>query len=478
MKSIEDIDAFFHELEEQKKPIGKELDLDIRMSLQKVKLQIYYDSKLKEYRKKHPDIPLQKIEDKIPLAPTISSGVSKKKKKLSRVEKRLKKDELIVQKKISEIKKEESVRFNNFRQIDLLVNFFKSNNGDLNAVTENWIRHHITSPEILEYYKDRMQKEVRNYRSVVYRMLNMSQVSAKDRRQQRIDKFRKKISSIITSKNVAPTISKPKGKESTSFEILKKKDWILDWNCVMFKRGSVVIYCRSDLPVKFKPETVYVPKALESFNYLKKYLNERLPPVRCSIVGMTLKVIDTINFSSAIQEFATAAKQGAIRTTGRGGARNIGPSSMSFGQALSKAKQMTLEEFKNYKSKFIDYLVSMQSEKFKVIPCVERLAHTNVDTTENAFMFSIVCSKGNILIVYENVNPDRSTLLFLVGGNDYDTAIREIYDFLQSPEVNKRSSIRERSVEIRNAGVRQYRSINHDEFYSWRKWIYHYKHNA
>ena len=65
----------------------------------------------------------------------------------------------------------------------------------------------------------------------------------------------------------------------------------------MFKRGSVVIYSRSDLPVKFKPETVYVPKALESFNYLKKYLNERLPPVRCSVGGMRLKVIDKINFN-------------------------------------------------------------------------------------------------------------------------------------------------------------------------------------
>ena len=116
-----------------------------------------------------------------------------------------------------------------------------------------------------------------------------------------------------------------------------------------------------------------------------------------------------------------------------------------------------------------------QSKNYKVIPCVERLAHANSDITEYAFMFSIECSSGRILIVHENVNPDRSTLLFLVKAEDFNRSIREIYDFLQGAEINKRSCLRDRSIEIHNAGIVSYRSINHDDLFSWKQTISTYK---
>ena len=367
-------------------------------------------------------------------------------------------------------------RFSTYRAIEALVSYFKENNSDLNAVTESWIRHNITSNELLEYYKSKMQREVIGYKAVVYRMLNMSSVSDKERRHLRIETFKNKIYAYLNSKLEYPNSQIPSTrKEESSFEALKKKEWILDWNCVMFKRGSVVIYSRSDSGVKFKPTTVYARNSLESFNYLRKYLNDRLPPVRCSIVGDNLTVLDEINFNSAIQQFSMAARQGVIKTSGRGSGVSYAPTPMTFSQALSKAKQMTPEEFHKYKSKYIDYLVMEQSKNYKVIPCVERLAHANSDITEYAFMFSIECSSGRILIVHENVNPDRSTLLFLVNAEDFNRSIREIYDFLQGAEINKRSSLRDRSIEIHNAGIVSYRSINHDDVYSWKQTIGSYK---
>lgn len=261
----------------------------------------------------------------------------------------------------------------------------------------------------------------------------------------------------------------------SSFKVMQKTEWILDWNYVMFKNGYIVIYAHSTSNVKFRPLKTYVHGSLESFNYLKKYLNERLPPVRCEIVQLELKIIDQINFNDAIQQFAIAARQGVIKTSGRGVGLSVGPAPMSFSQALSKAKQMTPEEFRKYKSKYIDYLVTLQSKKYKVIPCVERLAHSTGDTTEYAFMFSIECRSGKVLIVHENVNPDRSTLLFMVEEENFDKSIREIYNFLQSPEINKRSSLRDRSIDIRNAGIESYRSINHDDIDSWKSTITFYK---
>ena len=263
--------------------------------------------------------------------------------------------------------------------------------------------------------------------------------------------------------------------ENNSFDILQKKDWILDWSCVRFKNGYIVVSAPLDDKVKFKTKAFPLKGSIEAFNYLKDYLNDRLSPVHCTVEKMNLTIYDQIRLNEAIVKFATASRQRGITSAGSSPTKRIAPVQMSFKQALSKAKQMTEEEFKKYKSKYIDYLVTLQSKNYKVIPCVEKLAHSNSDNTEYAFMFSIECSSGKILIVHENVNPDRSTLLFLVREQDFNRSIREIYDFLQGAEINKRSSLRDRSIEIKNAGIVSYRSINHDDIYSWKQTINTYK---
>ena len=263
--------------------------------------------------------------------------------------------------------------------------------------------------------------------------------------------------------------------ENNSFDILQKKDWILDWSCVRFKDGYIVVSAPLDDKVKFKTKAFPLKGSIEAFNYLKDYLNDRLSPVHCTVEKMNLTIYDQIRLNEAIVKFATASRQRGITSAGSSPTKRIAPVQMSFKQALSKAQKMTEEEFKKYKSKYIDYLVTLQSKNYKVIPCVERLAHSNSDNTEYAFMFSIECSSGKILIVHENVNPDRSTLLFLVREQDFNRSIREIYDFLQGAEINKRSSLRDRSIEIKNAGIVSYRSINHDDIYSWKQTINTYK---
>lgn len=263
--------------------------------------------------------------------------------------------------------------------------------------------------------------------------------------------------------------------ENNSFDILQKKDWILDWSCVRFKDGYIVVSAPLDDKVKFKTKAFPLKGSIEAFNYLKDYLNDRLSPVHCTVEKMNLTIYDQIRLNEAIVKFATASRQRGITTVGSSPTKRITLVQMSFKQALSKAQKMTEEEFKKYKSEFIDFLVTQQSKKFKVIPCVERLAHSTGDTTEYAFMFSIECKSGNILIVHENVNPDRSTLLFVVKRENYDKAIRAIYDFLQSAEINKRSSIRSGDIDKGQVGIESYNSINHDNLYSWQKVITNYK---
>ena len=262
-----------------------------------------------------------------------------------------------------------------------------------------------------------------------------------------------------------------KPKYESSFNALKKREWNLDWKCVNFRDGYFVVSPPAYGIIKFNPLAVSYPGVHESFNYLKEYLNDRLATVRCSVEEMKLTIYDRIRLEEAIEKFTKASKQRAIKTSGAAAANKIVPQQMSFKQALSKAQQMTPEEFKKYKSEYIDFLVKMQSKDYKVIPCVERLAHSTGDITEYAFIFSLKCGNDNIMIVHENVNPDRSTLIFEVKSATFNNSIRAIYDFLQSAEINKRSNLRLRNIEMEEAGVVRYRSINHDNFYQWNRII-------
>ena len=263
-------------------------------------------------------------------------------------------------------------------------------------------------------------------------------------------------------------------RNKSSFDVLQKKEWILDWKCVKFKQGYFVVLPPSDGSVKFQPEAISSPGVLESYNFLKDYLNDRLKPVHCIVEGMKLTIYDKIRLNEAIEKFASISKQRAIKAINETPVKKISPLQMSFKQALSKAQKMSIEDFQKYKSEYINYLVSQQSKKYKIIPCVERLAHSNSDITEYAFLFSIKCQSGDILIVHENVNPDRSTLLFVSKSENYDRSIRAIYDFLQSAEINKRSSLRDRNLEVKKSGVEHYRSINHDYISSWKTIISSY----
>ena len=78
--------------------------------------------------------------------------------------------------------------------------------------------------------------------------------------------------------------------ENNSFDILQKKDWILDWSCVRFKDGYIVVSAPLDDKVKFKTKAFPLKGSIEAFNYLKDYLNDRLSPVHCTVEKMNLNI--------------------------------------------------------------------------------------------------------------------------------------------------------------------------------------------
>ena len=139
----------------------------------------------------------------------------------------------------------------------------------------------------------------------------------------------------------------------------------------------------------------------------------------------------------------------------------------SFESALSKAAAMKPEDFKKYKSKFIDFLVEQQMDEYKVVPVSENVSHSRSSYEEASFIFTAKSWDGRVFIIIENVNPDRSTLLFKVELDMYMTALHAIFDYIQSDVINKRSAIRDGDIDFGNIGILAYWTFNHDSYIDW-----------
>jgi hypothetical protein len=85
LRTKEEIDVLFAEMEDMSQTVDSQLDFLIRMSIQKVKLQLYYVLKLEEYRRK-PISVTTKASDKN--ANNVSSSEPTKKKAKNKVKKK------------------------------------------------------------------------------------------------------------------------------------------------------------------------------------------------------------------------------------------------------------------------------------------------------------------------------------------------------------------------------------------------------
>lgn len=115
LRSKEEIDVLFAEMEEMEQSVDSQLDFLIRMSIQKVKLQLYYVLKLEEYRRK-PISSKTKSSDKD--ENTVSNNKSakkkakkKKKQKKSTIEKQLESEKGLTKEQLIALNKARVAKF-------------------------------------------------------------------------------------------------------------------------------------------------------------------------------------------------------------------------------------------------------------------------------------------------------------------------------------------------------------------------------
>lgn len=225
-------------------------------------------------------------------------------------------------------------------------------------------------------------------------------------------------------------------------------------------------------------EKLYIEdsRSRESFNFIIKYLMKRMPTIHFQITNnQTIKLLDkekpsleaAINFLVKEQAKYNIGVGEIAEATGH----VLKAEKLTFDSAMSKAASMKPEDFRKYKSLFINYLISQQHKQYKVVPMSESITHSNLTFEEATFIFTMKSWNNSLLLIIENVNPDRSTIIFKVNTNKYKNALLTVFDFMQSNIVNKRSSIREKSLSFSECGIIEYWSCNHDSFNDWKERI-------
>ena len=220
---------------------------------------------------------------------------------------------------------------------------------------------------------------------------------------------------------------------------------------------------------RIKPLRVDDYRCKPSFNYILSYFQDRLPEITYRITEDFKVELDSKPLFEAALSYLTKeqARMDAGVSVISSAGRITTVAKRSFDAALSKAASMKPEEFKRYKSKFIDFLVEHQMDEYKVVPVSENVSHSRSSYDEASFIFTAKSWDSRIFIIIENVNPDRSTLLFKVERDKYMTALHTIFDYIQSDIINKRSAIRNGDISFDNAGIVAYWAFNHDSYTDW-----------
>ncbi|MCR5314381.1 MAG: hypothetical protein K6E52_00595 [Bacteroidaceae bacterium] len=123
----------------------------------------------------------------------------------------------------------------------------------------------------------------------------------------------------------------------------------------------------------------------------------------------------------------------------------------------------------NLKQKFFSYLCLKQLDKYKIKYALERRVNYDSEADEVAFIFTINESADRIVVVFENVLENRSSIAFIIDPNQYDKAINSISGYFSSDEINKREYLSTNYVQFQNSGIKKMKRIIHNDYSQWQK---------
>lgn len=128
-----------------------------------------------------------------------------------------------------------------------------------------------------------------------------------------------------------------------------------------------------------------------------------------------------------------------------------------------KIPQKNVYKDASYKSIYIDYLASNQSDK-QLIKAYEVFNGLE----EDSFIFAIKMKDDLFAIIFENVLFARASEVFVVRENEYEKCVNLIFNYFTDYELKqKRLAIKRKLIKAEDFNAIKYVSIDHDKFPTW-----------
>ena len=248
--------------------------------------------------------------------------------------------------------------------------------------------------------------------------------------------------SVLTKKrkkNVQPqqkiiTSQVAKKKEDTSIQLKPVSKNIVYhhfiWDDITFQNNQIKLDMKR---TKDALKPIPCDGIFESLNLIKKDYFERLYPkalfklafvdgeIRFNESPGWKKLLETIELSKNYYEFKFEFNSWNPRAFSHLGNKEI----------------VTLFETSIKKSKYLTYLASLQTKEYKIIPILEYISNRR----EESFLFRFKTKKYALLIIWENVNQNRATHLFISKGNTERQILELVQGYIYRNDISSKRSI-------------------------------------
>jgi hypothetical protein len=259
---------------------------------------------------------------------------------------------------------------------------------------------------------------------------------------------------------------KAKSNNEYGFNYLFDETYVCPWSNIFFDEGCIKFYppnnkCFSD---HLTPYIIQDSYSRACFNGIKEYFKKIFGDVKVKAKNNEIyelisdiklwKVID-IDDQDYHLKFPDLLKE--RRTIEHPKQKYKVSTEFNFEKACLIDSSMILAHIKEQKSKYLDELCNCQLEGYNIILANERqITVSNGDShghDQVAFMFTIKELYSCSWIVFENVEFDKSSYVFIVKTEYYSDAVQFIFDFFNSDIPNKRTSIYAYRELFRSAGI-------------------------
>ena len=233
------------------------------------------------------------------------------------------------------------------------------------------------------------------------------------------------------------------------------------WENITFCDGKIEIRDEDNILVA----TYKIDSSRRAFNDIKAHFKIKFSELEIHIKKGKVVFNDEKRFKELINSLKISAKSTFVPDLELTPKKDV----------INYFNAATNKEIKNFiiqlRQQYLTYLCTKHLDGYKIKYTIEWRSTCENDFIENAFLFTISESSIYNIIVYENTEDDRSSIVFYVNPKEYEKAINAICGYFSSRDINKRETLASYYVNFKDSGIKRFKRIYHTDFNQWKKTI-------